>query len=287
MWLMQCRSGDPARQVEAIQRLRELEAYAAVPALVETFKSPDAVVRCTAAGALGHLGAKDSGMVGAALLDLLNDREAIVRSEAVDALGILGYAPALGAVTVLLLNDTEPLVRASAAETLGDLGDARALGGLELALRDADNAVRGYAANSIGLLGMPLMLPKLQSCAESEQSPEVKAELYGAGYRLGAAGDLDALLKLLDAADQELAMNILNILNDLSIRNVPPTLAADATRIRTAVTTLAQRIPLLSADAEQLLARLATPMAPNLTMSERQKTNGTADSVNLAEQTKP
>lgn len=258
MWLTQCRSGEPVRQVEAIQHLRELEAYADVLALVEILKSPNAVVRSTAAEALGYLGLKDSGMAGAALLNLLNDPEVIVRSEAVDALGILGYAPAVGAVKALLLNDPEPIVRASAAETLGDLGDASALAELELALRDADKVVRGYAANSIGLLGAPPMLPKLQSYVEGEQSPEVKAELYGARYRLGAVGDLDALLKLLEVADEELATNILNILNDLSTRNVPPTLAADdAARIRTTVTTLAQRTPLLSADAEQILARLA------------------------------
>jgi HEAT repeat protein len=257
MGLTQCRSRDPVRQVEAIQHLLKLDAQVSVPTLVEMLKSHDAVVRCTAAEALAYLGAQDSGRAGAALLDLLKDSEVIVRSEAVDALGILGYAPAVDAIKVMLLNDPEPLVRASAAETLGDLGDASALPELELALGDGDDAVRGYAANSIGLLGTPSMLPKLQSYAEGEQSPEVKAELYGARYRLGAAGDLDPLLKLLESDHEELSANIVNILNDLSGRNVPPTLAADAARIRTTVTALAQRTPLLSADAEQILARLA------------------------------
>ena len=257
MWIMQCRSKDPLRQVEAIQHLLQLNAQASVPTLVETLKSSDAVVRCTAAGALGHLGVNDSERAGAALLSLLKDPEVIVRSEAVDALGILSYTPAVGAVKALLLNDLEPLVRASAAETLGDLGDTSALAELELALRDADDAVRGYAANSIGLLGAPPMLPKLQNYVEAEQSPEVKAELYGARYRLGAAEDLDPLLKLLEAANEKLSANILNILNDLIDRYVPPTLGADAARIQATVTTLAQRIPLLSADAEQILTRLA------------------------------
>jgi HEAT repeat protein len=255
MLMNQCRADDPVRQIEALHKLLDLQAYAALPALVEALKSIDAVVRTTAARALGILGVKDSEAAGAALLDLLDDPEVIVRSEALDSLGILGYAPAIGTVKALLLNDPEPLVRASAAETLGDFGDTNALAELELALRDADAAVRSYAANSIGLLGAPAMVPKLQEYAEGEQSPEVKAELYGARYRLGAAGDLDALLKLLEAADEGLAANVLNILNDLSSRNVPPTL--DAARIRAAMTTLAQRIPLLSADAEQILARLA------------------------------
>jgi HEAT repeat protein len=256
MWTMQCRSKEPARQVEAIQRLLKLSAHASVPTIIDTLKSPDAAVRCTASEALASLAANDSGKAGTALLDLLKDPEVIVRSEAVDALGILGFTPAVGALKALLLTDLEPLVRASAAETLGDLGDASALPALELALGDADDAVRGYAANSIGLLGVPAMLPRLQKYVEGELSPEVKAELYGARYRLGASGDLDQLLKLLEADNEELAVNIMNIFNDLCGRKVPPTLAADAARIRTAVTTLAQRTPLLSADAEQMLSRL-------------------------------
>jgi hypothetical protein len=103
MWLTQCRSGDPARQVEAIRQLCELKVHAVVPLLVEVLKSPDAVVRCTAAGALGHLGAKEPEMAGTALMDLLHDPSEIVRSEAVDALGILGYAPAIRAVMALLV----------------------------------------------------------------------------------------------------------------------------------------------------------------------------------------
>jgi HEAT repeat protein len=257
MLMNQCHADDPVRQIEALHKLLDLQAYAALPALIEALKSNDVVVRTTAARALGNLNVKDSEAAGPALLDLLDDPEVIVRSEAIDSLGILHYAPAVGAVKALLLNDPEPLVRASAAETLGDFGDANALAELELALRDTDAAVRGYAANSIGLLGTPAMLPKLQEYAEGEQSLEVKAELYGARYRIGAAGDLDVLLKLLEAADEGLAANVLNILNDLSSRNVPSTLAADAARIRAVMTTLAQRTPLLSADAEQVLARLA------------------------------
>ena len=256
VWLEQCHSNEPTLQVEAIQALVRLGAYESGPAVVEALESRDTMVRATAASALGALGVKDSEMAGAALLSVLNDPEAIVRSEAADALGILGYEPAADPVKRLLVHDPEPLVRAAAAETLGDLGDSNALAELELALRDADESVRGYAANSIGLLGGPQLLPKLQSYAGSEQSGRVKAEFHGARYRLGAGEDLDALLKLLDDADEITGANILNVLNDLTSRKLPATLAADAPRIRTSVTAFAQRVPLLSADAEQVLARL-------------------------------
>lgn len=256
MWLRACHSSDPARQIAAIQHLLALGTSDCVPTLIDTLKSPDAVVRCTAAGALARLGQKDPWTVGAALVDLLKDPEVIVRSEAVDALGILRYSLASKKIEALLLNDPEPLVRASAAEALGDMGDASVLRALELALHDTDNAVRGYAANSIGLLGATSKLLKLQSFAEREQSPEVKAELHGAVYRLGSTEGLSALLKLLEVADEKLAANILNILNDLSGRNAPPTLADDAARILSAMTALRRRTSLLSADVDQIISRL-------------------------------
>jgi len=77
---------------------------------------------------------------------------------------------------------------------------------------------------------------------------------------------LNVLLNLLDASDEAQGANILNALDDLTGRNSPPALAADATRIRTSVTALAQRIPLLSADAAHVLAHLAKtpPVQPAL-----------------------
>lgn len=255
--LDQCRSGDPSQQVAAIHALLERKAYTAVSTLVGLLRSPDAVVRSTAAQALGHLGIHEPETVGPALLNLLVDPEVIVRSEAVDALGVLGYAPAVEAVKSVLRTDPEPLVRASAAETLGDLGDARALAEIELALHDVDDAVRAYAASSMGLLGTPPLLPKLQTYVEAEHSLTVKAELLGARYRLSAAEDLKQLLGLLDTADETLATVILNLLTDLTERKVPRTLAADAPHIRKALTALAQRIPMLHPHAEQIKAQIA------------------------------
>jgi len=252
----QCRSGDPLQQIEAIHQLLDFETNLTLPVLIEMLKSTDTAVRTTAARVLGELDITDSEKAGVALLDLLSDPEAIVRSEAVDTLGILGYAPAISAIKTLLVTDPEPLVRASAAETLGDIGDASAVAELEAALGDPDNAVRAYAANSVGLLGRPSILPNLKSYLEDEQSPIVRAEIYGARYRLGAKEDLDALLKLLETADEEMATNLLNIMNDLCSRCVPLNLAADGERIRVALVMIEQRIPFLKTDARQVLTHL-------------------------------
>src|SRR5438094_754 len=109
----QCRSGDPAQQVNAVQALLDLEAYEAIPAMMELLASPDAAVRSTATRALGVLGLKQYEAVGGALSNLLNDGEVIVRAEAVDSLGVLRYTPAIEAIKSLLRGDPEPLVRAS------------------------------------------------------------------------------------------------------------------------------------------------------------------------------
>jgi hypothetical protein len=48
----------------------------------------------------------------------------------------------------------------------------------------------------------------------------------------------------------------LNVVSDLTGRNLPPTLAADAMRIRDSVAAAARRHPRLTADAEHILAKL-------------------------------
>jgi HEAT repeat protein len=254
--LAQCRSSDPALQVTAIHALLDRRAYSAVSTIADLLASSNAAVRSTAAQALGHLGRLEPEIAGPALLQVLADWEDIVRSAAVDALGVLGYRPALGLIRSLLRTDLEPLVRASAAETLGDLGDPQALADLELALHDVDEAVRAYAAGSIGLLGTPQWLPRLQAAIEAESSPSVKAELLGAKYRLGAGDDLEQLLNVLETAEETPATVILNLLTDMTERRRPPSLAADAPRLRVALTALAQRLPILRLQAEQLIAHL-------------------------------
>ena len=219
--LEQCSAGEPSQVVKGVQELLSLRAYSAVPTIVGLLSSSDAVIRFTAAEALGYLGQPNPESVGKALVNLLVDSEVIVRSEAVDALGILAYTAAIEPITSLLQNDPDPLVRASAAETLGDLGQEEAIPALFTALLDPDESVRAYAANSLGLLGTVQLLPKLASYIKSEKSLRVKAELLGASYRLGAREDINLFLNLLERADEDLAMEILNILADLIERKQP------------------------------------------------------------------
>lgn len=158
---------------------------------------------------------------------------------AVSASTGLPYAPSTEEVCLLLRKDPDPLVRASAAEALWDLGHASVLTALEDSLADEDESVRAYVANSIGLLGSATSVGKVASYIESEQSPRVRAEILGAMYRLGGRASLQALLDLLEACNEDLATPILNILTGLIQRKFPPTLRADAPRIKNALIGLA------------------------------------------------
>ncbi|MEG5138393.1 MULTISPECIES: HEAT repeat domain-containing protein [unclassified Microcoleus] len=250
-----CNSDQPNRQTGAILDLVDAEVYEAAPKIVRLLKSPDAVIRFTAAEALGYLGSEEVETVGPALMNLLDDPEDIVRSEVVEALGELDYIPAIAPIEHILRNDPSALVRASAAETLGYLGEPKSIKILDISLLDPneDEAVRCYAANAIGILGTSQLLPKLEKYLNSELPLSVKAELLGARYWLGAKEDMAKLVDLLDRADEDFAQHILTILTDLKEREPTPNLAKDAPELGKILSAIALRFPLMRYQAESIL----------------------------------
>ncbi|MEB3826282.1 HEAT repeat domain-containing protein [Phormidium sp. CCY1219] len=250
-------SDDVGRQAKALLDLIDAKVYQAAPKIVKLLKSPDIDIRGDAAYALGYVGIHETESVGAALMEILNDEDELVISEVVEVLGGLQYTPAIELIGELLRQDPSPLVRASAAEALGYLGGAEAIESLELALRDSDEdeSVRAYAANSLGLLGTNQILSKLETYVKLEPSLSVKAELLAARYWLGAKEDIKQLLSLLNNADEHLVTLILNILTDLTERQVPSTLHSDAPNIREVLSNIGQRIPILRPHAEKLMVQ--------------------------------
>lgn len=251
-----CDSDNLSRQAEAIIDLVDAQVYEAVPKIIKLLNSTEVVIRSNAVYALGYLGIEEVETVGPALMPLLKDPEELVRSEAVEALGDIDYTPAVAPIEYLLRNDPSALVRASAAETLGYLEEPSVIETLELSLLDVDEdkAVRGYAANSIGLLGTPQLLPKLEKYLKLELPLSVKAELLGARYWLGGKEDIQKLLNLLDNSDEHLATIILNILTDLTEREPSPNLAKDAPDLEQVLSAIANRFPLMRNQAETILA---------------------------------
>lgn len=252
-----CDSDDYALQTEALIKLVDAEVYAAAPKILRLLNSSDELIRAHAAEALGYLGSEEVETVGPALMLLLKDPEKLVRSEAVEALGELGYLHAIAPIEHILRNDPSALVRASAAEALGYLEDPEAIKNLELSLLDVDEdrAVRGYAANSIGILGTSQLLPKLEKYLKLELPLSVKAELLGAMYWLGAKEYLKQLLSLLDNADEHLAIIVLNILTDLKEREPTPNLAKDAPDLVKVLSAIALRFPLMRHQAEEIISQ--------------------------------
>ncbi len=252
----QCTSCEPQQQAPAIMELVEIEAYSAVAVLLELLQSADQSIRPTIAYALGRLGEQEVESVGPALIGLLKDPEVMVRSDAAESLGLLAYQPARKAIELLLQNELEPFVRADAAETLGDLGDTKAIDSLKLAMEDPDSAVRSYTANSLGLLGSSELIPQLQAYLDSEDYLEVKAELWGAQYRLGREKALEEFLQVLRDTDEDLATNMLNVLDDLLSRNLPPTITRDAEHIDNILSLVQNRFSLLSPHVQKLRNKL-------------------------------
>jgi hypothetical protein len=177
----------------------------------------------------------------AALVGLLADSEELVRSHAVEALGALGAGRV--AIEERLARDASALVRAAAAEALGCVGERASLPVLVAALGDRDRAVRAYAANAVGLVGQAADAALLATAEAKESAPEVLAELYGAEYRLGAADRLPRLLGLLQTADESLAINVLNAIEDLFVRAAPPQLSTGLSQIEAALSAFEKRLP--------------------------------------------
>lgn len=259
--LENCLSGEPSRQTPAIIELQNLEAYEAVPVLIELLASSEKNVRGCAVEALGWLGFKERELVGSALLKMLSEEDSLIKADTLDALARLKYTPAVEAVRYLMQNDSDWVVRASAAEALADIaevGNPEVLAELELALDDPIKSVRSYAACSIGLLGTstPDLLNALQMHLSSEEYLETKAEILAARYRLGVREDLLKLLKLLNNNDEHLTGILLTILEDLTERKVPETLVKDLFIIQKALIRVPQSLPIFSNHVDKIIAQI-------------------------------
>jgi HEAT repeat protein len=254
--LHDCHSGDASKQTPAIMALQDMEAYEAVPVLVELLTSPEENIRSLAAEALGLLGANDVETVGPELIKTLSDSAALVRSNAIEALLILDYKPAIESAKY-----PEWFVRISATEALADLaeeGDTEVLDLLKTIFNDQneDEVMAGYAAWAMGLLGTSELLPTLQEYLASEESQEVKVNLLIARYRLGVKEDINLVLEILKKADKETASIILNNLEDLTVGKIPPNLIEDVPHISEVVSKVGESFSTECNHAMQVISKL-------------------------------
>lgn len=152
----------------------------------------------------------------------LSHADELRRSDAIEAFIGIECDWERECIEKLLIEDSSALVRASAAEALGysEVGHGvLSTPILEKAfLEDCDDAVRGYAINSLGWWKVT-DLAKFDEYLKLDLSLSVKIELLGAKYWVHKdRQDIEQMLEILRNANEHLATTIYNILEDLSKR---------------------------------------------------------------------
>ncbi|MBU3060925.1 HEAT repeat domain-containing protein [Nocardia sp. NEAU-G5] len=247
---------DPDSRVQALIEMIKAGDDSALPEVLRSVTSEDPVVRSEAARAAGYLGVNHIFEVGPVLLELLADADEMVRNEAVESLGLVKYAPASSKLVRIILEDSSWLVRASAAEALGSYPGHESVQTLERVIGNDDeyDEVRAYAANTLGRYGDAEVLPALNSMiSDITDDPMLTSALRLAAYRLGGQEHLSWVLEYLVRADQAETARLLNDLSELAHAPTPPTLDSDAARIRSALTTAAERWPLYNRQISGML----------------------------------
>jgi HEAT repeat protein len=251
------RSTDTSVQARAIVEAEKSRAYEAAPLIADLLRSSDDDIRSSAADALGYLGVKAPSRYGEALLLLLADRAGFVRSCAAEALGALDYEPAIGSLGRLLISDADELVRTCAAEALAAFDDSRVLSFAQRAIDDADPGVRAYAVRVIAFRGDETSLSMLNGRLNRETAFQPRAALLAAVWLLGSREALPRLLELLDGADIEQSMIVLNVVCDVIAEASASLIVRDAGSIRDALARSKQRDVLVGRHADQVLKELA------------------------------
>ena len=149
--------GSPRRRAAAADALATTR-QAEVELLLDALTSKEALVRQSAAEALGRLGHRRDA---ARFIALLADESPWVRRAAARALGHIGDNTAI-AHLVQRLGDESLLVRRSAAYALGAMRARPAVSALVAALSDPDAQVRRNAAWGLGRIGDRTALPRLR-----------------------------------------------------------------------------------------------------------------------------
>jgi HEAT repeat protein len=172
--------GPPQRQAAAADALAYARKVNAEP-LLQALTSEDALVRQSAAEALGRLGHRPAMP---RLITLLSDASPWVRRAAIRALGHLGDSNSVEALS-LRLSDASPWVRSSAAYALGAMRAQQAVTTLILALEDPNPQVRRNAAWALGRIDDSAALPKLRALeADTALDGRVAQEAYAAIYAI-------------------------------------------------------------------------------------------------------
>jgi HEAT repeat protein len=155
----------------AAQALGALASPENLPALREGMRHPNPDVRWRTALALGELGDQRAVPVLARAMD---DPEVLVHRTAADSLVKLG-GPAASSALVRALDSSQPSVVNAAMNGLTAMGKT-AVTPLAIGLSVGNAKRRANSATMLGYIGDPRALPALQTSAEIDADPAVRAE---------------------------------------------------------------------------------------------------------------
>ena len=212
-------------------------AAPALASLKKHLKEDDSKeVREAVAFALGDIGKEslktlEDATVVEALAAALKDQDALVRRSAAFALGNFGTSAksALGALETALASDTSPAVRQNIAWALGKIGP-ESVTSLKAALRDPDPVVQRDAAKSIGLFKDEVArkaLPELVACCQVKNS-QVRSAALNVLISILDVEDKKAAASIAEALDdpdlevkQNAALALSNLGGKEAVRAIP------------------------------------------------------------------
>lgn len=179
-----------ADRLRAVRQLARADDPRAIGMLAVALKDRNAVVRQTAAEALGQVGI--NALVHP-LMQALTDVDPTVRKNAVISLRRL-VGPNATVLFMPVLTEADPATRALVIDTLGDIGDFRDAESLLASLDDPDDKVRETAARALGKIGDERALDPLLTLLRYDANGEVRATAAEALGRIGDARVINPLL---------------------------------------------------------------------------------------------
>ena len=236
--------------------------HLAIPALIATLGEADAVMRRSAAYALGRIGPAVAEVVPALIAALQDAKEGVGRSVA-RALGRIGPAATRDLITALQEGEVD--VRRYAAYAIGIIGPAstEAIPALIIALGDAEAVVRGSSATALSKIGPAGTgaVPALIATLKDEEVYVREAAAYALGDIGPAATEaIPALITALGAAETVVRGSSATALGKIGRAAIPNLItalgAAEADVRGTAATALGKIGPAAAVAIPNLLATL-------------------------------
>ncbi|MCB9626712.1 MAG: HEAT repeat domain-containing protein [Sandaracinaceae bacterium] len=198
---------------------------------------PDWRVRASSGRAIGRLSLREAVPD---LVRALRDTQVDVRIVAAAALWRLPDAAAVPAL-LDLLNDADPTARQWGALALGVTGDTRATAALLGLLDDTAPAVRLDALRSLARIADPAAQERLVAfIVDVNRAEDERLEAVNALASLRGPEKMNALIRLLDDANANIRLHVVNALGQVGDALVIPTLrrrrsAESVPAVRTAV----------------------------------------------------